>query len=236
VTKTQVIQVEKLCHTYPDGTPALRDCSLTIDEGERVALIGANGAGKSTLLLHLNGLYQGQGAIKVLGMDMKRSNHRAIREQVGLVFQNPDDQLFCPTVFEDVAFGLRNQAVAHSDIAQRVRESLSEVGLAGLEHKTAFNLSGGEKKRLALATVLAMRTPVLVLDEPTDGLDPRNRRELMELLDTLPATQVIATHDFDLARTHCHRVIIIHQGRNVYEGTPEVLLGDVALLKAHDLY
>jgi cobalt/nickel transport system permease protein len=229
-----LLEIKDLSFTYPDGSPALRGISLAIAAGERVALVGANGAGKSTLLLHLNGIIE-SAAVTVSGLPATRANLKAIRQKVGLVFQNPDDQLFCATVAEDVAFGPRNLRLAESEIAERVRESLREVGLQGFERRSAFHLSVGEKKRAALATVLAMRPDVIVLDEPTGELDPRGRRELAALLRRIGRTQIVATHDFELARELCSRVVVLDKGTLVADGTVADVLGDHTLLAAHGL-
>ena len=230
-----VIQVDALSFTYPDGRLALDGISLTVRDGERIGLIGANGAGKSTLLLHLNGILPSNGRVRVLGMKVERPNLKAVRQSVGLVFQNPDDQLFCPTVGDDVAFGPRQLRLPEEEVAARVRDSLAAVGLSGFEGRSAFHMSVGEKKRVAIATVLSMNPKVLVLDEPTSNLDPRSRKELIRLLRRLGGTQVIAAHDLDLVRTLCDRAVLLSKGRNVAEGAPEKLLGDTALLEANGL-
>jgi len=229
------IQVEALSFTYPDGQRALDGLSLSVRDGEKVGLIGANGAGKSTLLLHLNGILPNRGCVRVLGMKVEKANLKSIRQSVGLVFQNPDDQLFCPTVAEDVAFGPRQLRLPEAEVAARVRESLAAVGLRGLEARSAFHLSVGEKKRVAIATVLSMNAKVLALDEPTSNLDPRSRKELIRLLRRLGGTQIVASHDLDFVRTLCDRAVLLSKGRNVAEGAPEKILSDRALLEAHGL-
>jgi cobalt/nickel transport system ATP-binding protein len=230
-----VIQIDALCFSYPDGQRALDGLSLAVREGEKVGLIGANGAGKSTLLLHLNGILPSKGCINVLGMKVEKANLKAIRQSVGLVFQNPDDQLFCPTVGDDVAFGPRQLRLPEAEVAARVRDSLAAVGLRGFEARSAFHMSFGEKKRVAIATVLSMNPKVLALDEPTSNLDPRSRKELIRLLRRLGGTQIIASHDLDLVRTLCDRAVLLSKGRNVAEGAPETILGDAGLLEAHGL-
>ena len=229
-----IVQLKALTFRYPDGTPALDCITLDLARGERVALLGANGAGKSTLLLHLNGILQSPG-VKVCGLALERRNLKAIRQKVGLVFQNPDDQLFCPTVFDDVAFGPRHMGLGEADVELRVARSLAQVGLTGQRGRSAFHLSVGQKKRAALATVLAMAPELLVLDEPTSNLDPRGRKEVRRLLQELGGTQLIATHDFTLVRELCQRAIVLSRGRKVADGGVEEVLGATALLEEHGL-
>jgi cobalt/nickel transport system ATP-binding protein len=228
------IELTGLSFSYPDGSKAIQDVSFTIAQGERVGLVGANGAGKSTLLLHLNGILESRG-VTILGTPVTKAHLKQVRQKVGLVFQNPDDQLFCPTVYEDIAFGLRNLKIAADEIRLRVRDSLRTVGLEGFEERGAFHLSVGQKKRVALATVLAMGAEILVLDEPTSNLDPRGRREIMALLMAVGGTQIMATHDLELVRGLCSRVIVMRQGRIAADETPEAILRDAEFLRAHDL-
>ena len=210
-----IIEIENLSYAYPDGTNALTGINLTVMPGEKVALVGANGAGKSTLLLHLNGILIGAGTIHIGGLNVEKQNLRNIRGMVGVVFQNPDDQLFSPTVFEDVAYGLIYQGESHQTIHQKVDQALLDVGL---DHDYAvrnpYHLSGGEKKRIAIATVLSMDPHILVFDEPTAGLDPRSRRELIELIETLDHTVVIATHDLDLAKRITPRMVVMRSRKD----------------------
>ncbi len=232
------IAIANLSYTYPDGTQALKGINLSIQATERVALVGANGSGKSTLLLHFNGLIIPQeGEIVVGEMTMIPQNLKAIRNFVGLVFQNPDDQLFMPTVWEDVTFGPRNQGVQGHSLEHRAAAAMRAVSLDPQEYgpRNANNLSGGEKKRVAIAGVLAMQPQVLVLDEPSAQLDPRCRRELIYLLDSLPLTQLIATHDLDLALELCDRTVVLSQGQIVYDGPTESILGNSKLLEQHAL-
>ena len=233
-TPTLAIELKALSFSYPDGSKALQNISLAIRQDERVGLVGPNGAGKSTLLLHLNGILESPG-VTILGLPVIKSNLRTIRQAVGLVFQDPDDQLFCPTVFEDIAFGPRNLRVPAEETGRRVRESLCAVGLSGFEERGAFHLSLGQKKRAALATVLAMRPKVLVLDEPASHLDPRGRRELIALLKTIPGTMLVASHDFELVAALCGRVVVLSEGALAGDGTPEVILRDKEFLLAHGL-
>lgn len=195
----RALEVSGLSFTYPDGHAVLDDVSLSVAPGERVALLGPNGAGKTTLALHLNGVLKLQsGSITVGGLSLDPDNLNEIRRRVGLVFQNADDQLFMPTVYEDVAFGPANLGLSHDEQAKKATEALSAVDVSDLGPRAPHHLSGGEKRRVALATVLAMDPDILVLDEPTSGLDPSGRRELAQLLGSLPHTQLIITHDLPL--------------------------------------
>ena len=235
------VQLTDVRYAYPDGTVALRGVSFAVARGERVALLGANGSGKSTLLLHLNGILArhggqaGHGGVSIFGLEVGKSTLKEARRRVGLVFQNPDDQLFSPTVFEDVAFGPRNMGLRKGELAERVRESLAAVGLTGYEERSAFHLSFGEKKRISIATVLAMRPEILVLDEPTSNLDPRRRREILTLLKELGGTQIIATHDLDFAEKLCQRAIVLERGEVVAQGAIADIVGDAGLLETHGL-
>lgn len=232
------IAIEQLNHTYPDGTQALRDIDLSIAATERVALVGANGSGKSTLLLHLNGILMPQsGAVTVGEYPMTPQNLKQIRNFVGLVFQNPDDQLFMPTVWEDITFGPMNQGLQGEELAHRCHHCLYAVGLDPQHYgdRNTSNLSGGEKQRVAIAGVLAMRPQILVFDEPTARLDPRSRRQFINLLRGLPMTQLIATHDLDLALELCNRTVVLSHGRVVRDEATEQVLSDRAFLEAHHL-
>jgi cobalt/nickel transport system ATP-binding protein len=234
-----LIAVRGLSYRYPDGHDALLDVSFTLAPGERVALIGPNGAGKSTLLLHLNGLLPDRPpsmpAVTVDGLPVAEANLREIRRRVGLLFQDPDDQLFCPTVWEDVAFGPRQLGLREPELSRLVTESLAQVGLAGFEERLPHHLSRGEKRRACLAGLLACDARVLVLDEPTSDLDPRGRRELMALLSRLPVAQLIATHDLEFVVEICPRTIVLDGGRIVADGPTRRLLDDEPLMLAHGL-
>ncbi|HHN93249.1 MAG TPA: ABC transporter ATP-binding protein, partial [Anaerolineae bacterium] len=214
---------------------ALRDVSLTVHTGEKVALVGPNGAGKSTLLLHLNGILRGTGDVRVLGYEVAEPHLSRIRALVGMVFQNPDDQLFSPTVFDDVAFGPLYAGLPEDEIHRRVHRALAQVELEGYEGRVSHHLSLGEKKRAAIATVLAMEPEVLALDEPTAGLDPRTRRRLIGLLRDLPQTLLVATHDLRMVEQIFPRMVILDHGAVVADGPTEALMGDEALLLAHGL-
>lgn len=232
-----VLAIKNVTYVYPDGTRALEGVSLTVREGERVAILGANGAGKSTLLLHLNGtLTPTAGTVTVAGLPTAtRKSRRCVRERVGMVFQDPGDQLFCPTVREDVAFGPRHQGLAGEALEERVAGVLQQVGMPGVETKSPFHLSLGQKKRVALATVLAMRPWVLALDEPTANLDPRGRREIADLLANLPGTMVLITHDLAVARRLAQRAVVLGNGRVVADGSPDAVLAEDSFLTTHGL-
>jgi cobalt/nickel transport system ATP-binding protein len=229
------LEIADLHYNYPDGTAALNGITLAVRDGERIGIIGANGAGKSTLLLHLNGVLRGRGMVRVFGEAAGNGNLAAIRCKVGMVFQNPDDQLFCPTICEDVAFGPRNMRLPEAEVRHRVDHALKTVGIAHLKHKSPFHLSMGQKKRAALATVLSMDAQILALDEPTSNLDPRGRRELIALLQNFARTQIIATHDLDLVRCLCTRVILLDAGKIIADTIPDSLLDNHELLEAHGL-
>lgn len=226
-----LVDIRHLEFTYPDGTPALRDISFAIGRGESVGVIGSNGAGKSTLLLHLVGcLSSSAGSLTISGTRVQADTVNAIRRSVGLVFQNPDDQLFMPTVRDDVAFGPRNQGLSEVDVADRVREALAAVDAASLIDRPPYRLSGGEKRAVSIATVLAMSPEILVLDEPTAGLDPRARRHVIGLLNRLDHTRIVASHDLDLILEVCQRVILLHQGRIAADGGCRAVFGQPAML------
>jgi len=234
-----VLEVRNLGYCYPDGREALRDVSFALAANERAALIGPNGAGKSTLLLHLNGLLPDQPpatpTVIVDGLPLRADNLAEARRRVGLLFQDPDDQLFCPTVWEDVAFGPMQLGVREPELSQRVADCLAQVGLAGFADRLPHHLSRGEKRRVCLAGLLACEARLLVLDEPTSDLDPRGRRLLMGLLAQLPVAQLIATHDLEFVVESCARTIVIDHGRIVADGPTRKLLNDEALMLAHGL-
>ena len=233
--QASVLRVENLDFSYPDGHVALRDVSLEVQRGEKAALVGPNGAGKSTLMLHLNGILDGEGRIEVAGLPVTKSNLPVIRARVGLVFQNPDDQLFSPTVFEDVAFGPLHMGLPEEEVRQRVTRALGQVGMSEYAGRLSHHLSVGEKKRISIATVLSMDPDILLLDEPSAGLDPRARRNLITLLRDLPLTMLISTHDMLMVHELFPRMIIMDQGRIVADGPTDLLMNDVALLETHGL-
>ncbi|MGD2176852.1 MAG: ABC transporter ATP-binding protein [Anaerolineae bacterium] len=229
------IEIRKLSFAYPNGRQALRRIELTVRRGEKVALVGPNGAGKSTLLLHLNGLLRGDGVVRVMGREAEDAHLSWIRARVGMVFQNPDDQLFSPTVFDDVAFGPLYAELPEDEIRRRVDWALAQVGLEDYRDRVPHHLSLGEKKRAAIATVLSMRPGILALDEPTAGLDPRSRRRLIGLLRELPQTMLVATHDMNLVAEVCRRAVILDGGIVIADGPLQELLMDERLLEAHGL-
>lgn len=231
------IKVENLSYRYPDGKFALQNVSFEVKKGESVALMGPNGAGKTTLFLTLNGLLEPTGGnIFIFGtkIDGKKSV-RNVRNRLGIVFQNPDDQLFCPTVFDDVAFGPLNLDLPSDEIKKRVKESLAAVDMSGFENRISHHLSLGEKKRISLATILAMRPEIILLDEPSSNLDPRSRRKMIETIKNLQATKIIATHDLKMALELCERGIIMDDGRIVADGVLTDIFNDRQLLEAHGL-
>jgi cobalt/nickel transport system ATP-binding protein len=239
VEVTAAIEIRNLRYSYEKGAEALRGVSFSIAEGECVGLIGPNGAGKSTLLLHLNGLlpesWDGECSVVVGGTQVGPQTLHEIRRRVGLLFQDPNDQLFCPTVFEDVAFGPQQFGLSTAQTEERVSHSLAKVGLHGFEHRAPHHLSVGEKRRVCLAGVLACDPSILVLDEPTTSLDPKGRRELKELLRQIPITKLIATHDLDLVVELCSRVIVLDGGSVVAQGPTVELLSDEELMLRHSL-
>ncbi|MBF0634110.1 MAG: energy-coupling factor ABC transporter ATP-binding protein [Nitrospinae bacterium] len=232
---TTAVSAEGIKYAYPDGTLALDGVSFDIREGERVAFVGANGAGKSTLLLTLNGVLKGEGTVRIHGVAVEARNMKAVRRMVGIVFQNPDDQLFCPTALDDVMFGPLNMGLSLNDAMAKAEKTLADVGLSDVGGKSPFHLSHGQKKRVAMATVLSMDCRVLALDEPTSGLDPKGRKEAIKLMGGLSGSLIVATHDFGLVRELCDRVIILSKGKNVADGTPSVILSDSVLLAEHGL-
>jgi len=231
-----IVEVADLHYTYPDGTVGLKGVSFRISHGESVALIGENGAGKSTLLLHLNGyLAACRGTIRIGDFALAKNNLQAVRRSVGMVFQNPDDQLFMPTVFDDVAFGPLNLGFSQDEVERKVTEALKTVGVEHLRKRPPYKLSQGEKRSVSIATVLAMSPDILVMDEPTSSLDPQSRRRLIKLLKTFHHSKIIATHDLDMAMDLCERAIVIHQGKVVADGPTQKIFQDEALLEASGL-
>jgi cobalt transport protein ATP-binding subunit len=232
-------EVRDLRFGYGEAPFALRGVSFAVEPGECVGIVGPNGAGKSTLLLHLNGILPEEleepSAVLIDGQPITKQNLPEVRRRVGLLFQDPDDQIFCPTVFEDVAFGPAQLGVREPELGRIVRAALSQVRLEGFEQRLPHHLSLGEKRRVCLAGVLACEPAILVLDEPTAGLDPRGRRELVALLASLPATRIVASHDLDMVVALCPRVIVLDGGRIVASGRTSDVLSDEALMLAHGL-
>lgn len=236
MTDTPSLEVTGLAYAYPDGHQALFGVDLRVARGERVALLGPNGAGKTTLVLHLNGILSGGlGSVRVAGLEVRRDTLTEIRRRVGIVFQDPDDQLFMPTVRDDVAFGPANFGVRGPELYERVDAALATVGMSASANRPPHHLSFGERRRVALATVLAMEPEILVLDEPTSNLDPASRRELADVLRRLDITVLMVTHDLPYALELCERSILLSDGVVVAEGQTPELLSDDALLRAHRL-
>jgi cobalt/nickel transport system ATP-binding protein len=233
---TPVLEVRGLAYAYPDGHQALYGVDLHVHRGERVALLGPNGAGKTTLVLHLNGiLTAGAGTVNVSGLAVTRKNLQEVRRRVGVVFQDPDDQLFMPTVREDVAFGPANLGVKGPALDERVRDALDKVGMVDYIDRPPHHLSYGQRRRVAVATVLAMEPEILVLDEPSSNLDPASRRELAEILQSLDVTVLMVTHDLPYALELCPRSVVLSDGVIVADGATYDVLTDDALMSAHRL-
>lgn len=230
-----IIKCKDVSFTYPDGHKALSSIYIDVRAGEKIAITGPNGAGKSTLLLQINGILRGNGEISVCGMPLSDGNLNHIRRKVGLVFQDPNDQLFCPTVFDDVAFGPLHFGMRANEVKNLVVKSLSDVGLECLEKKSGHHLSLGEKKRIAIATVFACRPDIMLLDEPTANLDPRHRREMINMITNWNYTTIIATHDLDLAWDTCPRCIVLNGGEIKADGPSKDILRDRELLAKNDL-
>jgi cobalt/nickel transport system ATP-binding protein len=233
---TPVLDVQGLAFAYPDGHQALYGVNLHVHRGERVALLGPNGAGKTTLVLHLNGILDaGAGSVAVSGLPVTKDNLREIRRRVGIVFQDPDDQLFMPTVRDDVAFGPANLGIRGGELEKRVMEALDQVGMADYADRPPHHLSFGQRRRVAVATVLVMEPEVLVLDEPSSNLDPASRRELAEILTGLDVTLLMVTHDLPYAFELCPRSVVLSDGVVVADGPTYDVLTDDALMAAHRL-
>jgi cobalt/nickel transport system ATP-binding protein len=229
------VEIKGLSYSYPDGHRALDSIDLAAGEGESVALVGSNGSGKTTLILHLNGILRGQGSVRVLGMEANGSDRGRIRAAVGVLFQDPDEMLFCPTVREDVEFGPRNLKLGKDEVESRTAGALGRVGLSSHGDRSPHHLSAGEKKRAALAAVLAMHPAILALDEPSADLDPRARRGLIGLISGFAGTRIVASHDLDLVRALCTRVVLLNTGRIAADGPAAAILEDGRLLEANGL-
>ncbi|AIA04099.1 MULTISPECIES: energy-coupling factor ABC transporter ATP-binding protein [Streptomyces] len=230
------LAVAGLAYAYPDGHQALFGVDLTLQRGERVALLGPNGAGKTTLVLHLNGILEaGAGSVTVAGLPVAKAHLAEIRRRVGIVFQDPDDQLFMPTVREDVAFGPAAAGLRGAALDARVTEALDRVGMTAFADRPPHHLSFGQRRRVAVATVLAMRPEILVLDEPSSNLDPASRRELADILRSLDVTVLMVTHDLPYALELCPRSVVLSDGVIVADGTTQELLCDEELMRGHRL-
>jgi cobalt/nickel transport system ATP-binding protein len=233
---TPTLEVRGLAYAYPDGHQALFGVDLHVHRGERVALLGPNGAGKTTLVLHLNGiLTAGAGTVSVSGLPVTKANLQEIRRRVGVVFQDPDDQLFMGTVRQDVAFGPANMGVRGADLDKRVMDALDQVGMADFVDRPPHHLSFGQRRRVAVATVLAMQPEILVLDEPSSNLDPASRRELADILRSLEVTVLMVTHDLPYALELCPRSVVLHDGVVAADGATRDLLTDAELMNANRL-
>jgi len=231
----KVAEIKDLHFSYPDGTKALNGVNLDIYTDEKLGVIGPNGAGKSTLLFHLNGIFKGEGFIRVFGYRMEDKNLSAIRKRVGIVFQDPDNQLFMPTVFDDVAFGPVNMGLTKEKVRAVSQEALKEVEMLHTAERAPHHLSFGEKKRVSIATVLSMSPDLIALDEPTANLDPRGRADLIQILKNIQKTIVIASHDLDMIREICSRIIILDKGKLIADGKTGAILSNTPLLKKHHL-
>jgi len=231
-----VLRLQEIHFAYQKASPVFTGLNLQVRRGERLGIIGPNGAGKSTLLLLLNGLLKPEeGRVEVLGETISPESEMKVRQTVGLVFQNPEDQLFCPTVFDDVAFGPLNFGLSKEQVTARVRQALNEVGLSHFEERSTFNLSFGEKKLVALATALSMQPEIVALDEPTSNLDAIHRRKIMRWVSQNGRTCLITSHDLDMIYDTCQRTIILNRGQIVADGPSEQILKNEELLKANDL-
>lgn len=230
------VEMRDVSYRYPDGTPGVDSVSFVFHHGEAVGIVGANGAGKSTLLMLLLGLdFPQAGKVLVGDIPVEKNTLGEIRRRAGLVMQNAEDMLFMPTVFEDVAFGPRNEGLSEAEARLRAESALEAVGLAGLGHRSSFKLSGGEKKAVSIAAVLAMRPDILLMDEPTAGLDPLARRKLIGLLNGFSHTKIITSHDLEMILDTCSRVLVLAHGRIAADGAPEEILSDGAALASWGL-
>ncbi|MBU1062371.1 MAG: energy-coupling factor ABC transporter ATP-binding protein [Candidatus Omnitrophica bacterium] len=231
----KIIEIKNLSYIYPDGTVALKDINLDIFKGDSIGMIGPNGAGKTTLLLHLNGILISNGSVKVCELPVNERNLDKIRQRVGLVFQDPDDQLFMPTVFDDVAFGPINMGLDSDRVRIKVDSALKFVDMEDYKDRIGHHLSFGEKKRVSLATIMSMEPDILVLDEPTGNLDLKHRKEFINLLKDMNITKIIATHDMNMVLSICSKVAIMDQGKLIAFDTTEKIFGNKELLAAHGL-
>jgi cobalt/nickel transport system ATP-binding protein len=232
---TKAVEIENFSYGYPDGTMALSEIKLSIDHGQKVVLIGPNGAGKSTLLLTMAGFIKGTGKVFVDGLQVNRKNLKKIRTCIGSCLENPDDQLFMPTLFDDVAFGPLNMGLGAEQVKKRVADALQTVGLAGMADKAPHHLSAGQKRAAAIATILSMTPRIITLDEPDGSLDPRNRNNLIKLLGGLTQTLIIATCNMNFAAAIADRAVLMDKGRIVADGNAREIMSDAALMSEHGL-
>ncbi len=230
-----VVTMRNLSFSYPDGTQVFESLDFDVNRGETLGIIGPNGAGKSTFLLHLNGIYQGRGSLRVLGMEVSGKTIPTIRRKVGLVFQDPETQLFMPTVLDDVAFGPLNLGLSKEEARKAALEALGKVQMSDCSHKCPHHLSLGQKKRAAIAAVLAMSPELIVFDEPTSNLDPRQRRVFIDFVRNLEETVIVATHDLEMVLDLCTRLVLLNAGRIIAEGPPRQILLNRALLEEHSM-
>jgi len=231
----KAVEIENFSYDYPDGTKALVDINLIIKHGQKVALIGPNGAGKSTLLLAMSVFLKGAGKISIDGIDATVKNAKKVRSVLGLVMQNPDEQLFMPTLFDDVAFGPMNMGLGEGEVRSRSADALKTVGLEGMETKPPHHLSGGQKRSAAIATILSMAPKIITMDEPEASLDPRTRNKLTELLKSLSQTLIIATCNMNFAASLCERAVLIDAGRIIADGDARKIMRDAKLMQTHGL-
>jgi len=232
---SKAIEIEKFTYAYPDGTAALSNITLSVEHGQKLALIGPNGAGKSTLLLAMAGFAKGTGKVLVDGLELNKKNLKKIRTCLGCCLEDPDDQLFMPTLFDDVAFGPLNMGLTPEQVKARVADALQTVGLAEMADKAPHHLSAGQKRAAAIATILAMRPKIITLDEPDGSLDPRHRNNLMQLLKSLPQTLIIATCNMNFAAALADRAVLIDHGRVIADGQANVIMSDPELMTRHGL-
>ena len=232
---TKAIEIENFSYAYPDGTIALSDVNLSVEHGEKIALIGPNGAGKSTLLLVMAGFVRGTGKVTIDGLEINRANLRRIRACLGACLENPEDQLFMPTLFDDVAFGPLNMGLSHEEISKRVADALETVGLSGMGDKAPHHLSAGQKRAAAVATVLSMDPKIITLDEPDGSLDPRNRNNLVRLLKKLSQTLIIGTCNMNFAAAIADRAVLVNKGRVIADGDAGKIMRDSQLMAEHGL-
>ena len=229
------VEIRNFCFGYSDAPDALADIDLTIDHGSKVALIGPNGAGKSTLLLAMSVFVEGKGQIIIDGIEASRKNAKDIRRSIGSVLQNPDEQLFMPTLFDDVAFGPMNMDLTHDEVVQRATDALEKVGLAGMEKRPPHHLSAGQKRAAAIATILSMAPSIITMDEPDTNLDPRSRNNLVSLLKSLDQTLIIATCNMNFAATLCERAVLMDEGTIIADGNAKEIMSDSLLMERHGL-